>query len=254
MNFIKNKLPYLGKLAIVTGGSRGIGLDISKELAKRGASICILNRDKENNNKAIQSLEVVDQNQKHFGIIADLSNPSELKSKVETELKFIKNELQSPHVDILIHCAGITHNELLLRNSFEKIDQLLQVNLVSPIYLTKLLFKDFMKSPCSRIIFIGSVISEKGNRGQCVYAATKSGLEGFNKSLSKELPITSTCNVISPGFISTDMSKDFLNDDLLKQIPLKKFGDPKDITKTVLYLIDSDYITGQVIKVDGGLH
>ncbi|KAF2074035.1 hypothetical protein CYY_004649 [Polysphondylium violaceum] len=247
-------MSYLGKLAIITGGSRGIGLDIAKELSKRGANICILNRDKENNQKALESLDLIDPQQKHHGIIADLSNPLELKHKVEIELKEIKEQLKSNHVDYLIHCAGITHNQLLLRNSFEKIDQLLQVNLVSPIYLTKLLFKDFMKSPSSRIIFIGSIISEKGNKGQCVYAATKSGLEGFNKSLSKELPITSTCNVISPGFINTEMSKEYLTNELLNEIPLKKFGDPKDITKTVLYLIDSNYITGQVIKVDGGLH
>ncbi|EGC36413.1 hypothetical protein DICPUDRAFT_77919 [Dictyostelium purpureum] len=251
LNNLNNLL--FGRNAIVTGGSRGIGLEIARDLANRGANVCIWSRNRESNDNALGQLPILHKDQKHFGIVHDLSTISNNPTEFQDCLVKVKNEFGP--ISILVHSAGVSHNELFIRSKQNNIEEMLHTNLLSPIQLTKPFLKDMMKLQYGRIIFIGSVVSEMGNKGQTIYSSTKSALLGFSKSLSKEVGhYNCTSNVIIPGFIDTDMSKDYINQQLIDSIPLKRIGNTKDISKTALFLIESDYITGQSIQVDGGLY
>eukprot|EP01132_Coremiostelium_polycephalum_P013616 gene13616-16572_t len=250
-----NILPLLGKTSLVTGGSRGIGLEICRELANKGSNVIVLNRNKELNESVVSSLPIVNQNQKHSGIVCDLSKDiNEITNQLDSNLK-------SSSIDIFIHSAGITKNELFIRNKIldendNSLNEIFNTNFNSSVLICRMISKGMLRKSWGRIIFIGSVVGSMGNKGQSLYSATKSAMNGFSKSLSKELGhFGITCNVVEPGFIESDMTKEFLNHkELLEKIPLKRFGTTQDVSKTVLFLIESDYITGQVIRVDGGLY
>eukprot|EP01133_Synstelium_polycarpum_P001468 gene1468-1705_t len=160
--------------------------------------------------------------------------------------------------DIIVHAAGITQNSLFMRTPDDTIRSIIDVNVMAPMLLTRALIKPMVKQQWGRIIFLGSVVGHLGNRGQTIYGASKAALEGFSKSLSREVGHANiTSNVIAPGYINTDMSAAFIESQgslLTDRISLKKIGDVKDIAKTALFIIESEYITGQVIHVDGGLH
>ncbi|KAN0034303.1 hypothetical protein ACTFIV_000800 [Dictyostelium citrinum] len=273
---IKRLFELKGKNAIVTGGTRGIGYQIAFDLANKGANVFVWSRNKELNEKAVKSLPIIHNDQKHTGIVCDLSKTNKLEetiNEIKKQVSKYSGSIGDNKIGILVHSAGITHSELLFKkspndndsninnnnNKYHSINdnsnEIMTTNLLSPILITQSFLKDMMRLKYGRIIFIGSVVSEMGNKGQTIYSSSKGGLNGFSKSLSKEIgQFNCTSNVISPGFIDTDMSQQHINNELINSIPLKRIGNTKDISKTVLFLIESDYITGQNIRVDGGLY
>ncbi|KAM9987262.1 hypothetical protein ACTFIY_011659 [Dictyostelium cf. discoideum] len=270
-NSIKRFFELKGKNAIVTGGTRGIGYQIALDLANKGANVFVWSRNKEVNEKAVKSLPIIHNDQKHTGTVCDLSKTNKLDETINEIKKKVSSFNNGDNkIGILVHSAGITHSELLFKKSSndnnnnnyinynsinDNSNEIMTTNLLSPILITQSFLKDMMRLKYGRIIFIGSVVSEMGNKGQTIYSSSKGGLNGFSKSLSKEIgQFNCTSNVISPGFIDTDMSQQYINNELINSIPLKRIGNTKDISKTALFLIESDYITGQNIRVDGGLY
>lgn len=240
------------KIALVTGGSRGIGREIALGLSKEGANIAITY-----NSNSIKALEVVEElKQNGVKAIAILGNVS-IEEDVVAIIKTVEQELGS--IDILVNNAGITKDNLIIRMSTQDWMDVMDVNLKGVFLCTKAVSRGMMKKRYGKIINISSVVGITGNAGQSNYSASKAGVIGFTKSMAKELSSRGIrVNAIAPGFIQTDMT-DILNDDIkqemLKNIPLNYFGTPKDISNLVNFLASeaSDYITGQVIKVDGGM-
>ena len=241
-----------GKNAIITGASRGIGREIALTLAENGANIVINYR---NYNNEIEAL-VKDIEAKAVKIVTvkcDVSNFEE----VENLISEAKEKLGS--IDILVNNAGITKDGLLMRMKQEDFESVLDVNLKGVFNTTKLITPIMMKQRTGKIINISSVVGLVGNAGQCNYAASKAGVIGFSKSIARELaPRGVNINVVAPGYIDTDMTNglsDKVKESILQTIPMKKMGSTKDVANLVLFLSSglSDYITGQVINVDGGM-
>jgi len=237
------------KLALVTGGSRGIGRAIALKLADCGYDIVINYAGNE-----AAAKETVDSI-KAKGVEAqaykfDVSNQKEVEENIA---KIIE---KYGRIDILVNNAGITRDDLFIRMSEEKWSMVINTNLNSAFYVTKPVSKIMMKQRSGAIINTTSVVGLYGNAGQANYSAAKAGLVGFTKSLAKELGSRGIrVNAVAPGFIATDMTKDLANtDEMLKLIPLKRLGTPDDVAAAVKFLaVDTNYITGQVIEVDGGL-
>ena len=240
-----------GKAAIVTGASRGIGRDIALALAGAGASVAAV----ATNVPLLQSLcaDIAGKGGKAIPVVADISKPGEADRIVEAAQKAFGT------VDILVNNAGITRDNLLIRMKDEEWNRVLEVNLTGAFHLTKAATKVMMRQRSGRVICISSVSGITGNAGQANYAAAKAGLIAFTKSVAKEFASRGiTANVVAPGFIDTDMTRtlgDKVHEEVLKRIPLSRFGTGADIAKAVLYLASpwGDYVTGQVLIVDGGL-
>ena len=242
----------VNKNAIVTGGTRGIGKEIAKTLAKNGANIAI------NYRKYSEEVENLVEELKALGVKAlaikcDISNEDE----VNNFIKEVKENFGS--IDILVNNAGITKDGLLLRMSEKDFNDVIDVNLKGTFNMTKAVSSIMVKQRVGKIINISSVVGVAGNAGQCNYAASKAGVIGFSKSIARELASRNiNVNVIAPGYINTDMTKvlpDKVKEEVLKTIPMKKIGEPDEIANLVLFLSSdlSNYITGQVINVDGGM-
>lgn len=241
-----------GKVALVTGASRGIGREIAFELAREGASVAVNYAGSE-----AKALELVDEikalGRDAFAIQADVSNSDSVNDMVkETVERFGK-------LDILVNNAGITKDNLLMRMKESEWDDVININLKGVFLCTKAVTRQMMKQRSGRIINISSIVGVSGNPGQANYVAAKSGVIGLTKTTAKELSSRGiTVNAIAPGFITTDMT-DKLNEEvkaeMLKQIPLARFGEPKDIARTVIFLAseDSNYMTGQTLHIDGGM-
>ncbi|WP_226675454.1 3-oxoacyl-[acyl-carrier-protein] reductase [Mesobacillus jeotgali] len=241
-----------GKVALVTGASRGIGREIALELAREGASVAVNYAGSES-----KAFEVVDEikamGRDAFAIQADVSNSESVTDMTkETIERFGK-------VDILVNNAGITKDNLLMRMKESEWDDVININLKGVFLCTKAVTRQMMKQRSGRIINISSIVGVSGNPGQANYVAAKSGVIGLTKTTAKELSSRGiTVNAVAPGFITTDMT-DKLNEDvkteMLKQIPLARLGEPKDIARTVIFLAseDSAYMTGQTLHVDGGM-
>lgn len=241
-----------GKRALVTGGSRGIGKAIVLELAANGCNVVFTYNSSEEAAKLIEE-ESEKLGVKIFSIKADAA----LMKEAEIAVNFTLEKLGG--LDILVNNAGITKDNLLLRMTEDDFDKVIAANLKSVFNYTKSAIKPMMGQRYGKIINLTSVVGIIGNAGQANYVASKAGVIGFTKSSAKELASRNiTVNAVAPGFISTDMT-DKLNEKqkeaILTQVPLKKIGSPADIAKTILFLSspDSDYITGQIIKVDGGM-
>ncbi|HEY8361704.1 MAG TPA: 3-oxoacyl-[acyl-carrier-protein] reductase [Tissierellaceae bacterium] len=240
------------KVALVTGGSRGIGREIALELARNGANVVITYvNNEEKANEVID--EIKSMGVKALAIKADVSKESDVQRMIEK----VEEEFNS--VDILVNNAGITKDNLLIRMKEEEWDEVMNVNLKGTFLCTKAVARMMMKKRYGKIINITSVVGITGNIGQGNYSASKAGIIGFTKSIARELASRGIrVNAIAPGFIETDMTE-VLNEDIknamLKSIPLGTFGKPKDIANTVVFLASSksDYITGQVINVNGGM-
>ncbi|MDU5107253.1 MULTISPECIES: 3-oxoacyl-[acyl-carrier-protein] reductase [unclassified Clostridium] len=242
----------VNKNAIVTGGTRGIGREIAKTLAENGANIAInyrkYNEEIENLLEELRTLGV-----RALAIKCDISNEDE----VNNFIKEVKENFGS--VDILINNAGITKDGLLLRMSEKDFNDVIDVNLKGTFNMTKAVSSIMVRQRFGKIINISSVVGVAGNAGQCNYAASKAGVIGFSKSIARELASRNiNVNVIAPGYINTDMTKvlpEKVREEVLKTIPMKKIGEPKEIANLVLFLSSdlSNYITGQVINVDGGM-
>ena len=241
-----------GKNAIITGASRGIGREIALTLAENGANIVINYRNYNNEIEALVK-DIEAKGVKIVTVKCDVSNFEE----VENLISEAKEKLGS--IDILVNNAGITKDGLLMRMKQEDFESVLDVNLKGVFNTTKLITPIMMKQRAGKIINISSVVGLVGNAGQCNYAASKAGVIGFSKSIARELaPRGVNINVVAPGYIDTDMTNglsDKVKESILQTIPMKKMGSTKDVANLVLFLSSglSDYITGQVINVDGGM-
>jgi len=241
-----------GKNLLITGASRGIGRGIAIEAAKHGANVAFTYLSSETKAKElVTELET-------FGIQAkayrsDASDYEQAQELVTAVLKDFGN------IDVLINNAGITKDNLLLRMSEEDFDRVIRVNLKSVFNLTKAVLRPMMKQRSGSIINISSIVGIRGNAGQANYAASKAGIIGFSKSVAQELGSRNIrCNVVAPGFIETEMTAaldEKVLDEWKKQIPLRRTGKPEDVANACIFLGSdlSDYITGQVITVDGGM-
>ncbi len=235
------------KIVFITGVSRGIGLEIAKCFLNDGHFVIGTSRSHFNLSEALGSDQCL-----HMPL--DVTDRDQVKSCLE-QLKTLE---KIPNV--LINNAGITKDQLFLRMKDEDWDEVINSNLTSVFNITKLFIKSMVKNRSGKIINISSVAGLMGNPGQVNYSASKAGLGGFTKSLAKEVAARNiTVNCIAPGFIETDMTNHFKSDELeniLKQIPKNKMGNPQDIANLALFLASSsaDYITGQTISVDGGLY
>jgi len=240
------------KVALITGGSRGIGREIALELGRNGVNIAISYV-----NNVEKAMEVVEEI-KGYGVkaIAVKANVS-IEEEVSEMIKIIEKEFDT--IDILVNNAGVTKDNLIIRMKSEDWDEVMDVNLKGTFLCTKAVSRIMMKKRYGKIINITSVVGIMGNPGQSNYSASKAGVIGFTKSMAKELASRGIrVNGIAPGFISTDMTevlKDDIKDAMLNAIPLNSFGNPKDIANLVVFLSSerSDYITGQIINVDGGM-
>jgi len=241
-----------GKIALVTGASRGIGREIALELAREGANVAINYAGSE-----AKALEVAEEikamGREAITIQADVSNSESVESMVKQTIESFGR------LDILVNNAGITKDNLMMRMKEADWDDVININLKGVFLCTKAVTRQMMKQRSGRIINISSIVGVSGNAGQANYVAAKSGVIGLTKTTAKELATRGiTVNAIAPGFITTDMT-DKLNDEtkseMLKQIPLARLGEPIDIAKTALFLAseDSRYMTGQTLHIDGGM-
>lgn len=236
------------KLAVVTGGSRGIGKECALELAKAGYNIVITYAGNDDAaNKTISEIKALNVEAEAYKF--DVSNSEECKANIAKILE------KHGHIDALINNAGITRDNLMLRMTDEAWDSVINTNLNSMFYMTQPIVKAMMKKRQGVIINMSSIVGVYGNAGQANYSAAKAGVIGFTKSLAKEVASRNIrVNAIAPGFIQTDMTKDLDTSKIVEAIPLKKLGEATDIAKTAKFLIvDAPYITGQVVCVDGGL-
>lgn len=241
-----------GKTALVTGASRGIGREIALEFARQGASVAVNFSGSE-----AKALEIVEEikalGREAFAVKCDVSDSGQVADMVkETIDRFGK-------LDILVNNAGITKDNLLMRMKESEWDDVLNINLKGVFLCTKAATRQMMKQRNGRIINIASIVGASGNPGQANYVAAKAGVIGLTKTTAKELASRNiTANAIAPGFISTEMTDKLADEvkvEMLKQIPLARFGETKEIAKAAVFLAsdDSGYITGQTLHVNGGM-
>jgi len=241
-----------GRVAIVTGGSRGIGFAVAERLGRVGAKVVLCSRDETRAADAARRLseggaaEVT-------GVRADVAAFESVKAMAKTALE------RYGRIDILVNNAGIVSDGLLLRMNDESWHKVLDTDLTGVFNCTKLVARTMLKQHYGRIVTIGSVVGLTGNVGQANYCAAKAGVIGFTKAVARELGDRGiTVNVVAPGFIETEMTEQ-LNDEqktrIVERVALGRLGTPEDIAQCVLFLVSdaASYITGQVVRVDGGL-
>jgi 3-oxoacyl-[acyl-carrier protein] reductase len=241
-----------GKVAIITGASRGIGSGIAKVFAEQGANVAFTYSSSVESATALEN-ELNALGIKAKGYQSNAANFDEAQKLVDDVMVDFGN------IDILINNAGITKDNLLMRMSEEDFDAVININLKSVFNMTKAVQKIMLKNRKGSIVNMSSVVGVKGNAGQANYAASKAGMNGFTKSIALELGSRNIrCNAIAPGFIETEMTAK-LNEDVVKgwreAIPLKRGGTPEDVANVCVFLASdmSAYVTGQVINVDGGM-
>ena len=238
-----------GKIALVTGATRGIGRAVAEELVSKGAFVI----GTATSEKGAESISAY-LGEKGKGLVLNVAD----QVSIDAVLEQIKQEFGD--IDILVNNAGITRDNLLMRMKDEEWFDILQTNLSSVYHLSKAMLRTMMKKRFGRIINIGSVVGSMGNAGQTNYCAAKAGLIGFSKALAKEVASRGiTVNVVAPGFIATDMTdvlSEELKNNLLTQIPAGRLGEPKDIAKAVAFLASEDaaYINGTTLHVNGGMY
>ncbi|MBV2128378.1 3-oxoacyl-ACP reductase FabG [Arsukibacterium indicum] len=238
-----------GKVALVTGASRGIGRAIAEQLAALGAKV-VGTATTEKGAAAI-SAYLADKGQ---GLVLNVTDAD----SIEQCLTEIKN--QFGEIDILINNAGITRDNLLMRMKDDEWFDIIQTNLTSVFRLSKAVLRSMMKKRYGRIVTIGSVVGSMGNAGQTNYAAAKAGVLGFTKSLAREVASRGiTVNAVAPGFIDTDMTKELSDEQkeaIFSQVPANRLGQPEEIAATVAFLVSAPaaYITGETIHVNGGMY
>jgi 3-oxoacyl-[acyl-carrier protein] reductase len=243
---------FEGKVAIITGAGRGIGKAIAERLASEGADVVICDIDKEAAEKTAEEIKSK-YPVKAIAIYADVANEEDVNSMVEETIK------NFGRVDFLINNAGITKDSLLLRMSEEEWDKVIAVDLKSVFLCTRAVIRHMMRQKFGRIVNISSVIGLRGNVGQANYASAKAGITGFTKSVARELAGRNiTVNAVAPGYIQTEMTERLpqeVKEEMLKQVPLGRPGQPEDVAGVVAFLCseDASYITGEIIRVDGGM-
>ncbi len=242
-----------GKNAVITGGTRGIGKAIAFLYAQNHANLAIIaSRNSIEAENTVKELKELNADVQLF--ICDVKDFEQVNTVSQKILEHFDK------IDILVNNAGITRDNLLPGLSQEDIDDVIDVNLKGCIYVTRALTRNFVKNHGGSVINISSVVGLMGNKGQTNYSASKAGLVGFTKAFSKEYGRKNIrCNAIAPGFIDTGMTAVLSKEqsaEIEKQIPMGRIGQPEDIAKLALFLAsnDSGYITGEIIKVDGGLY
>ena len=237
-----------GKNIFITGSTRGIGLAMAHKFASLGANI-VLNGRREIGEELIS--EFSDYGVQVIPISGDVSDSTDAKRMVEEAIEKLGS------VDILVNNAGITKDKLMLKLTEEDFEQVLKVNLVGAFNMTQAVLKPMTKARQGAIINVSSVVGLIGNVGQANYAASKAGLIGFTKSVAREVAARNVrVNAIAPGMIESDMT-DVLSDKVkeatLAQIPMKRFGNTSEVAEVATFLSSQEYLTGQVIAIDGGL-
>lgn len=239
-------------VALITGGTRGIGKEIALKLSKEGFNIAI-NYRKENDELKRLKKEIEKNNVKCLLVQGDVSNFDDCE-------RFVKETVDGlGSIDVLVNNAGITRDMLLMRMKKEDFNQVIDTNLFGTFNVTKNAIGYMMKARKGNIVNISSVVGISGNAGQTNYSASKAGIIGFTKSLAKEVASRNIrVNAVAPGFIETSMTdvlKHEVKEEISKNIPLKRMGKAEDVANVVKFLVseDSSYITGQVINVDGGM-
>jgi len=239
-----------GKVAVVTGGSRGIGAGISKKFAENGADVALIYAG--NVQKAEGTVaDLIKLGVKAKAYQCDVADAQQVADVVKEIVKDFGS------IQILVNNAGITRDKLIPMMKADDFDAVVDTNLKGAFYMIKQIYPLFLKQKSGKIINISSVSGLNGNAGQANYSASKAGLVGLTKSVAKELASRGvSCNAIAPGFIETDMTERFTaNEEIKNAIPMKCFGQAEDVARLALFLAseESDYITGEVIRVDGGM-
>ncbi|MBB6282129.1 3-oxoacyl-[acyl-carrier-protein] reductase [Geobacillus subterraneus] len=241
-----------GKIALVTGASRGIGRAVALELARQGANVAVNYAGSEAKaNEVVETIRSLGR--EAFAVQADVARAEDVERMVKTVLD------QFGRLDILVNNAGITRDNLLMRMKEEEWDAVINTNLKGVFLCTKAVTRPMMKQRYGRIINVASVVGVIGNPGQANYVAAKAGVIGLTKTAARELASRNiTVNAIAPGFITTDMTEALsaeLKEEMLKQIPLARFGEPDDVARVAAFLASdaAGYMTGQTLHVDGGM-
>lgn len=241
----------LGKLALITGGARGIGKSISLRLAEEGATVAIVDILQEVAEETANEFKA-----NGFEAAAFSANVAKMDDATDT-IKAVVEKFGK--IDILVNNAGITRDTLIMRMSEEDWDAVIDVNLKGTFNFTKAVARPMMKARSGKIVNIASVVGRMGNAGQANYSASKAGVIGLTKTTAKEFSSRNIqVNAVAPGYIKTDMTEKLsenARDAFLDVIPLHRAGTPEDVAGVVYFLSssDSDYVTGQVINIDGGL-
>ncbi len=245
-------MDFKNKTAVITGGSRGIGLAIAKKLAEGGANIAVLYVGDESEGAAAKA-ELEQYGTKVEQYFCDVSDFEKSKAVSEQVIE------EFGKVDILINNAGITRDKLVLNMEESDFDAVINVNLKGTFNMIKHFYKHFMKNRGGRIVSTSSIVGLIGNAGQANYSASKAGIIGLTKSVARELAGRNvTVNAVAPGYIGTDMTNvlpDKVKETMKAQIPAKRIGTPEDVANVVAFLCSDEaaYVTGEVIRVDGGL-
>ena len=239
-----------GKNALVTGASRGIGRAIALELAKRGAFVVVnYNGSEDAANETVAAIKAAGGDA--VSVRCNVSDFTACQEMIESLIKEYK------HMDILVNNAGITRDDLLMRMKESDFDAVINTNLKGTFNMIRHASSVMLKQRSGAIINMASVVGINGNIGQANYAASKAGIIGLTKSTAKELASRGvTCNAIAPGFVETDMTavlKEDVQEAILNAIPLKRAGKVEDIARAAVFLAENNYITGQVLNVDGGM-
>lgn len=239
-----------GKVAVITGGSRGIGKATAQKLASLGADIAVVYRSEDAAAAELCS-ELQQQGVKAEPFKLDVSVYDDAKETVDRIMETFG------HIDILVNCAGITKDRLIAMMKEDGFDAVINVNLKGTFNMIKHCTPVFMKQRSGKIINLASVSGIIGNAGQANYSASKAGIIGLTKSVAKELAGRGVCcNAVAPGFVATEMTANLSkNNKLVDQIPMKRMGQPEEVAELIAFLASpvSDYITGEVIKIDGGI-
>ncbi len=239
------------KYALVTGGSRGIGKAISIKLAEKGIFVFI--NYKNNDEEAQKTLQEIKEKGGEAELIKfDVSNPTE----TENALELLQNKLENNYIKILINNAGIRRDNLQIFMTDDDWNDVINTNLNSYFYITRRLLKNMIVKKAGRIINIVSLSGIKGTPGQTNYSAAKAGIIGATKALSQEVAHKKiTVNAVAPGFIKTDMTTDLNEKEIQKLIPARRFGKPEEVAELVSFLASdkASYITGEIIKISGGI-
>ena len=240
-----------GRVALVTGASRGIGRAIARGLAARGAIVVAAARG---DNAAAVTAEIVQDGGRAECVTLDVTDAAGVQTTVASILERLER------IDILVNNAGITRDQLMLRMKRDDWDAVLSTNLTAAFSCTQAVLKSMVKQRAGRVINVTSVVGQSGNAGQANYAASKAGLIGFTKALALEVASRNiTVNAVAPGLIDTDMTRGLAgsaHDEWAERIPLKRLGTPEDVAAAVAFLASDEaaYITGHVLAVNGGIY
>jgi 3-oxoacyl-[acyl-carrier protein] reductase len=241
-----------GKVALVTGAAQGIGKAVALMLARHGADVIVADVNMEKAEETAREVQALDR--RAMAVKLDVTRLQDVEATVETALQ------RFGKIDILINNAGIARDKLILRMTEEDWDAVLAVNLKGTFNCTKAVIKHMSKQRSGKIVNIASVVGEMGNAGQANYAASKAGVIGFTKTIAREFAQRGiNVNAIAPGYIQTPMTDalpDKAKEELKRMIPMERLGQPEDVARAVLFLVSeaSSYITGNVLKVNGGIY